>query len=55
MIVLGIDSSTVNMSVALLRDGVCIIEASDTVERNRTGLLSLVDRLFSDAALTPAV
>lgn len=52
-IILGIDSSTVTISVALLRDGALVAEQTDTVERNRTGLLSLVDAVFATAGLRP--
>ncbi len=53
MNLLGIDTSTATISVAILRDGVLVGERTDQVERNRTGLLTVVDSLFSELGLTP--
>lgn len=53
MILLGIDTSTITISVALLRDGAVIGERTDLVTHNRTGLLTLIDALFVEAGLSP--
>lgn len=53
MHVLGIDTSTAIISAALLRDGALVAERTDTVEHNRTGLLTMIDALFADASLRP--
>ena len=50
---LGIDTSTATLSVAILRDGALVGERTDQVSRNRTGLLELIDALFVEAGLTP--
>jgi tRNA threonylcarbamoyladenosine biosynthesis protein TsaB len=52
--VLGIDSSTAVISVALLRDGVLASERSQAIEHDRTGLLSLVDAVVAEAGLAPS-
>jgi len=52
--VLGIDTSTVIISVAILRDGALAGERTDTVAHNRTGLLALIDHLFAELGLRPA-
>ncbi len=53
MNLLGIDTSTATISVAVLRDGAVIGERTDQVERNRTGLLTVVDSLFAELGLSP--
>ena len=54
MNVLGIDTSTVTLSVAMLRDGAVAGQRTDQVERNRTGLLTVIDALFADVGLSPS-
>jgi tRNA threonylcarbamoyladenosine biosynthesis protein TsaB len=51
--ILGIDTSTPRISVALVDDDVVLGERGVLVERNRTGLMPLVDELFSAAGLGP--
>jgi tRNA threonylcarbamoyladenosine biosynthesis protein TsaB len=51
--VLGIDTSTTTISVALVRDGVLVASGTDDVSTNRTGLLALVERVVAEAALRP--
>jgi tRNA threonylcarbamoyladenosine biosynthesis protein TsaB len=51
--VLGIDTSTAIISAAILRDGVLLGERTDTVEHNRTGLLTMIDALVADVGLRP--
>lgn len=53
MIVLGIDSSTATISVAILKDGGVAAQCTDTVQHNRTGLMTLVDAAFTSASLGP--
>ncbi len=53
MNLLGIDTSTVTISVAIVRDGAVVGERTDLVTHNRTGLLTLIDALFVDAGLSP--
>lgn len=54
MIVLGIDTSTAVISVAVLRDGALVAARTDTVEHNRTGLLTLIDQVVAAVGLAPA-
>ena len=54
MNVLGLDTSTVIISVAILRDGALAGERTDTVAHNRTGLLALIDQLFAELGIRPA-
>ncbi len=53
MLVLGIDTSTAIISAAILRDGTLLAERTDTVEHNRTGLLTLIDALVAGVSLRP--
>lgn len=54
MIVLGIDTATPQISVALVDDARGLLaERTDTVSNNRTGLLSLIDAVTADATLRP--
>lgn len=53
MNLLGIDASTSTISVAILRDGAVLGERTDQVERNRTGLLTVIDSLFTELGLSP--
>jgi tRNA threonylcarbamoyladenosine biosynthesis protein TsaB len=51
--VLGIDTASTAISVALVDDAALLGERSDVVAHNRTGLLSMIDALFADAKLRP--
>jgi tRNA threonylcarbamoyladenosine biosynthesis protein TsaB len=51
--VLGIDTSTAIISAAILRDGTLLAERTDTVEHNRTGLLTMIDALVAGVGLRP--
>ncbi len=53
MIVLGIDTATPTTSVALVRDGVVIGEASSTARGQAGEILTLIDGLFTTAGLRP--
>jgi tRNA threonylcarbamoyladenosine biosynthesis protein TsaB len=53
MKILGIDTATPTMSVALVDDDRVLCERQAAVEKNRTGVLVLIDALFSDANLRP--
>jgi tRNA threonylcarbamoyladenosine biosynthesis protein TsaB len=53
MKVLGIDTATPMMSVALVDDGRVLGERQAMVEKNRTGVLVLIDALLADAGLRP--
>ena len=53
MIVLGIDTATAIISASILRDGAVLGERTDTVEHNRTGLLTMIDALVADVGLRP--
>jgi tRNA threonylcarbamoyladenosine biosynthesis protein TsaB len=53
VIVLGIDTSTPRISVALVDSGTLLGEREVMVERNRTGLMPLVDELFTAVGLKP--
>jgi len=51
--VLGIDTSTPRISVALVDDSTLLGQREVMVERNRTGLMPLVDELFSALGIHP--
>jgi len=51
--VLGIDTSSVIISAALVDGDALLAERTDTVAHNRTGLLTMIDALFADAAVRP--
>jgi tRNA threonylcarbamoyladenosine biosynthesis protein TsaB len=51
--VLGIDTATPAMSVALVDDDRVLGERHALVEKNRTGVLVLVDALFSELGMRP--
>jgi tRNA threonylcarbamoyladenosine biosynthesis protein TsaB len=51
--VLGIDTATPAMSVALVDDGHLLGERQAMVEKNRTGVLVLIDALFSELGMRP--
>jgi tRNA threonylcarbamoyladenosine biosynthesis protein TsaB len=51
--VLGIDTATPRISVALVDDDVTLGEREIVVEKNRTGLLVVLDELFAAAGVRP--
>lgn len=53
MKVLGIDTSTPRISVALVDDATLLGAREVMVERNRTGLLPIVDELFTAVGIRP--
>jgi tRNA threonylcarbamoyladenosine biosynthesis protein TsaB len=52
--VLGLDTATLTASVALVSDGVLVVERRRKVTTHSEMLLSLVDEVLAEAALTPA-
>lgn len=53
MKVLGIDTATPVISIALVEDDRVLAERSDTVTNNRTGLLTMIDAAFAAVGWRP--
>jgi tRNA threonylcarbamoyladenosine biosynthesis protein TsaB len=51
--VLAIDTSTTRISVAIVEDATILVEREDTVAKNRTGVLPLIDAAFADIGMPP--
>ena len=53
MRVLGVDTSTPRIDIAVVEDGTLLGEKHGLVEKNRTGVLPLIDALFRELSLAP--
>lgn len=53
MRILGIDTSSPPMSVAIVTEQAVLGARTEQVQKNRTGVLPLIDRLFEELAMRP--